>query len=477
MALLLELESKESECASRQSVIDLCHEASNQSVNKKYAKQLLDQAKILAKTPHDYINVAETAVALGEINCAENLYLRAESLCFEAMEFATVGRSLAIHTGNSKKAKVLLERAAVAANKTDEFLLISGYAVTDLKDEALAAQLLAKADEQAKTPDDYRKLMSSLFDSDSADKTRMNKDDYGVDVEWILPVESRQDVYFSFQQREKAATTFTKLLLLADDVMLELDDRSYVRQLLMAADRLNDEEGFSVIKAQALVLLVCEHLADFSWGESLLRKAIAQAKDLTTLSTLSLTAIRHMAESGKDLAKLCLLTWQQRLAESKMSNAYDYTRLSECVYRDLSDVNWAKDLLAKAEAIGGDLFFWAHMAKIAATMSDQKLSTAYLQKAIAQSATPEHAMQLATRLLQDGSDNKQVRDAYLQTRINMQSTRDELAWTENIIVLFRDADWVLQAYDELAPRMVSINEKRLFNFSRHVRLDFQMKAI
>lgn len=179
----------------------------------------------------------------------------------------------------------------------------------------------------------------------------------------------------------------------------------------------------------------------------------------------------------RNYAKSCLATWQQRLRESKTDSAYDYAKLSERVYNDLSDANWARELLVEAELIGGDYFFWAYMAKITSRMNDKKQSLAYLQKAVDLCNTPERAVQLVNRLFRDGMDKKQVRKIYLQMRLNMQSARDELAWAEKIIVLFKDVEWALKTYDELATRMTSIDEKKLFNFSRYVRFSFQIKAI
>ncbi len=201
-------------------------------------------------------------------------------------------------------------------------------------------------------------------------------------------------------------------------------------------------------------------------------KSELESKEADCVSTQGFIDLCHEAikePADKNYAKYLL-----EQAETLAQISPDYIAVADAAIA-VDDAIWFRKLLA--ETVVGDHFFWAHMGEISLKMGDEEQSRVYLQKAVDLCGTPEQAVQLANRLFRNGMDKQQVRKIYLQTRLNMQSARDELVWAEKIIVLFRDAEWALQTYDELAPRMTSSDEKKLFNFSRHVRLDFQMKAI
>ncbi|KAA6185400.1 hypothetical protein F2Q65_08995 [Thiohalocapsa marina] len=160
MATKEELQAREADCSSAADFAALARDVG--ALDADYARSLLEKAEMQCQMPLDYIATAEAAVALGHVDHAKDLYEQAEDACFESMEFAALGASLARTGSDVDKGREMLEKAAGEASKLNELLTISGYAREALGDEALAAALLAKVEEKAKTLDDYLDLVKTL---------------------------------------------------------------------------------------------------------------------------------------------------------------------------------------------------------------------------------------------------------------------------------------------------------------------------
>jgi hypothetical protein len=66
--------------------------------------------------PADYLATAEASMAVGLADYARDFYAQAEDLCFDAMEKAALGASLARTGLDPAKGRTLLEEAAGEAN-------------------------------------------------------------------------------------------------------------------------------------------------------------------------------------------------------------------------------------------------------------------------------------------------------------------------------------------------------------------------
>lgn len=124
------IEARAATCKSAADFAALARDA--HPVDGAYAKSLLAKAEAQCQLPPDYLAVAEAAVALGLTDYALDLYGQAEDACFDALEKAALGASLARTGTDAAKGRALLEEAAAEAKQLNEFLTISGYAKEDL---------------------------------------------------------------------------------------------------------------------------------------------------------------------------------------------------------------------------------------------------------------------------------------------------------------------------------------------------------
>jgi hypothetical protein len=170
MTTKADLMTREAQCKSAADFATLAQAAL--ALDADYAKTLLERAEAHCQMPADYLAAAEGAVAAGLTEYAGELYGQAEDACFDAMEKAALGASLARTGTDPAKGRALIEEAAGEAKKLGEFLVLSGYAKDALGDAALAASLLSKVEAQAKTLADYLDLARTLAAEGNPDAAR-----------------------------------------------------------------------------------------------------------------------------------------------------------------------------------------------------------------------------------------------------------------------------------------------------------------
>ncbi|MCB1861586.1 MAG: hypothetical protein KDI47_07630 [Gammaproteobacteria bacterium] len=776
MALKETLAPRESNCTSAQEFAALSAEALTDPADKAYAKYLLEQGETAAQMPPDYIAVAECALGLDDREFAMSIYAQAEEMCFEAMEFAAVGHSLAVNTDQVEKAKALLQRAADEASKPNEYLTISGYAANDLKDDALAAELLAKVDANAKSLADYSKLVKTLIDAGETDTAKtflkkaerylsgiadtlsyaeqikqlfddndwarstleeaesscqfpkdfaqlatgfknilgdqdqvknlmaqaadyamtgeeqfdlgngywdllqdkeaalaafkqalpdlndkaallnlgakigkeigdstlaktvfakveqkssgttelrklaqtvldaMGDREYAADIylrasetmdqpndlislagdlakqleekgkatevyrkafsrltdfgqylklleqvesntadkdfcrdilakaaeqasgspellsvcervmsvlgdakmcrpllqsaeeqvtsvgemknvlqavenhfaddkEWTALVqqklalrEANQAKYAVFQKRESKADNFIKMMQLTDDVMAELDDVHYARKLLDSAEKMMEAQGFDLNRAGSLVKAIATHLKDSDWARKLLASMAQQCRGFGDVRSVGRSAVRYLPDEGRELAKGYYQAWEEKLNSADNANGYDFTKLAAAVHQDLADTEGAKRLLETAGRAGGDRFFWAHMGELAGQIGDSNQASGCFNKALESCATPQQMQQVVNRLLTISSDTGGIRDLYAGAREQFTNPRQQLAWAEGILSLFKDGEWAKKEFDALATKMNGPGDHEIFELSRRAKFGHSLRG-
>ncbi|MCB1752829.1 MAG: hypothetical protein KDI74_14015 [Gammaproteobacteria bacterium] len=776
MALKETLESREANCSSAQEFAALAHDALTEPADKAYARYLLEQGEMAAQMPPDYLAVAECALGLDEQEFAMGVYAQAEEMCFDAMEFAAVAHSLAVNTGQTERAKALLQRAADDASKPSEFLVISGYAKADLKDEAMASALLSKIDGGAKSLADYSKLVKSLIDAgdsesgriffkkaerylsgigdtlDYAEQIKQFFDDqewagsileeaetscqfpkdfallaagfknilgdqdqvkrlmeqaadyamtgeeqldlgngywdllqdrdaalaafqkalpdlndkaamlnlgskigkeigdaalakqifakveqkssgtaelrklaqtvldamddrgYAADIylrasqsmdqpndlislagdlarqlgekskatevyrkafsklsdfgqymklleqvesntadkdfcreilasaagqasgtpdllvvcdrimgvlddsamcrpllesaeaqvtsvgemknvlqsvekhfandeAWISLVqeklalrEANQAKYAVFQKREHGADSFIKMMQLTDDVMAELKDVHYARKLLDSAEKMMEEQGLELNRANTLVKAIATHLKDNAWSKKLLASMAAQCKDFGSVRSVARTAIRYLPDEGPELASGYYRDWEARLDATENTSGYDYTKLAAALLQDMADREGASRLLEAAATAGGDRFFWAHMGDLAGQLGDSENAESFFRKALNSCANALQAQQVTGRLLNISKNRDVVRELYASVRDQFNTPRQQLAWAEGILGLFKDREWAEKEFEALDNGMTSQDDRDIFELSRRVKFGHNLRG-
>ncbi len=166
-------EELESRAATSKSATDLAAVARDAAtIDLAYATQLIERAEMQCQMPGDYLATAEAASILGLTDRARDLYQQAEDLCFDAMEKAALGASLARTGLDPEKGRALIEEAAGEAKQLGEFLTLAGLAKEALGDASLATTLLGKVEERAKTLGDYLNLAKTLVSEGSREAAR-----------------------------------------------------------------------------------------------------------------------------------------------------------------------------------------------------------------------------------------------------------------------------------------------------------------
>ncbi len=346
MATKEDLEAREAECKSAADYAVLAKEAV--AVDADYAKTLLEKAEMQCQMPPDYIAAAEGAVAADLGDYAKDLYGQAEDACFDAMEKAALGASLARTGVDADKGRALLEEAAGEASKLAELLTISGYAKEVLGDEALAASLLAKVEEKAKTLPDYLDLAKTLVAEGNAEAARgfyakAARHVDGLD-QTVLYAKGYSEIFSDTDAARKVledAETdcqFPKdFSALAAGFKELFDDGDKVSELMEQAAEfaMSGEENLDLAKGYWNLLGDKEKSAE-AFG-----KALPEVNDKAQL--LELGGFIASSVGVADLAKKFYAK-----AEDKMSAAAERMKLAEAVIKDTGDKAYAAEVYGRA---------------------------------------------------------------------------------------------------------------------------------
>ncbi len=346
MATKEDFEAREAQCGSAADFAALATEAA--PVDADYAKGLLERAEMQCQMPPDYIAAAEGAVAVGLADYAKDLYGQAEDACFDAMEKAALGASLARTGVDADKGRALLEEAAGEATKLGDILAISGYAKEALGDEALAASLLAKVEEKAKTLSDYVDLAKNLVAEGNAEAARGFYNKAARHVEGLDDTVAYAKGYKAIFGDEAAARKvledaetdcqFPKdFSVLAAGFKAMFDDDEKVKELMEQAAEfaMSGEENLDLGKGYWNLL------GDQEKSAEAFAKALPEVNDKGQL--LDLGGFIAGTVGVADLAKRFYAK-----AEEKMSAAAERIKLAEAVIKDTGDKDYAAEVYGRA---------------------------------------------------------------------------------------------------------------------------------
>jgi len=349
MATKAELESREAACKTVEDYCKLAKEALTEPKDEAYAKELVSNAEGDCSMPIDYICVAEVYAKIGNKESAEENYEEAEDACFEPMETALLGHSIAVYLGDRDKAKELLESAANSAKKVNEILAISNFVQTDLGDAEFAKSLLGKVEGQLKELKDYVELAKTII-KESGDKETAKSffkkacdkvDGIAETVEYansIIELFDDKDMAKSALEDVENDAQFTKDYVLLAKGFIALGDTEKAKEMLESGKEfaMTGEENID--------------LADGYWNLFKDKTAAAQGyekglndiNDKDKLLAFAKTIATDM--ENPDLAR----KFYQR-AESKMSGANDLTSLAQAAVDVLKDREYAKGIYERAE--------------------------------------------------------------------------------------------------------------------------------
>ncbi len=376
-------EELESRAATSKSATDLAAVARDAAaIDLAYATQLIERAEMQCQMPGDYLATAEAASVLGLTDRALDLYQQAEDLCFDAMEKAALGASLARTGLDPEKGRALIEEAAGEAKQLGEFLTLAGLAKEALGDASLAATLLGKVEERAKTLGDYLNLAKTLVSAGSRESARdlyrkAERHLDGMDDRVAYArgfMEIFDDPAGARQILDNAETDcqFPKdFAALAAGFKSILDDSDKVAEQLMEQAA---EFAMSGEENRDLGLAYWELMADRDKSVEAFGKALSDLNDKGQL--LDLGGFIAAKVGAADLAKRFYAK-----AEQKMSSAGERLKLAEAVISDTGDKAYAAEVYARAaDSLTQPNDLMAVAADVAARLGDTARATAIYRK-------------------------------------------------------------------------------------------------
>jgi len=480
------LTAREAECKTAGDFAALAQEAA--SVDTDLAKSLLEKAEAQCQLPADYIAAAEGAVAVGLADVATDLYGQAEDACFDALEKAALGASLARTGTDAAKGRALLEEAAAEAKQLDEILTLSGYAKEALGDEDLAASLLAKVESKAKGLADYLELAKTLMGQGAADAARGFYQKAARHLDGMADTVAYAKGYLEVLDDQAAARKvledaetdcqFPKdFAALAEGFKALFDDQAKITELMDQAAEfaMSGEENLDLGRGYWTLL------ADKPKAVAAFAKALPEINDKAQL--LELGGFIAAQVQDADLAKGFYAK-----AEEKMSSAAERIKLAEAVIKDTGDKALAAEVFGRAadsltqpndlmsvaanlvdqlgdkakateiyrKAMGAmnDLGQYTKLLEaVDAKVGDQGFAREILDKAAAVASGTPDFLDVAKRTIASLGDSEMARGLLAKAEEQVTSVGEMKSVVEAVKAHFADdADWITQVQDKLVRR-------------------------
>lgn len=375
-------QAREAACKTAADFAALAQEASG--ADPDYARALLERAEAQCQMPADYIAAAQGAAAVGLAQYALDLYGQAEDACFDALETAALGASLARTGTDPAKGRALLEAAGAQAKQPAEILTVAGYAREALGDEALAASLLARVESKIKGLADYLGLAKTLSAQGAADQARDfykkaarhldGLDDTVAYAKGYLEVFADPTAARKILEDAETDCQFPKdFAALAAGFKSLFDDGGKVGELM-------DQAGeFAMSGAEHLDLArgYWDLLQDRPKAVAAFAKALPDLNDKTQLLELGGYVASRVQDGG--LAKRFYAK-----AEEKMSGAAERLKLAESVIKDTGDKTLAAAIYARAaDSLTQPNDLMSVAANVADQLGDREQAATIYRKAMA----------------------------------------------------------------------------------------------
>ncbi len=437
--------------------------------DKDYAGQVYARAGESMVAPNDLVKLGSDIVAqLGDPELAATMYRKAFDNAGDCKQLLKLVAPVKEKLDDSAFVKEILQKAEQSAEGSSDLLEIGTAILTELDDKTFAKNVLEAAEERVASLGEMKSVAEQI------------KQHYGEDDSWIERVteklakrEANQARYDVFQNKEKDATSVLDLAHIAEQVMQELDDKFYTTKLLTTAEELYRNSGSDFSQGRLLVLSIDRHLQDENWVRRLLDAAADQAGNFTQLLAVTETAGNALQDKnfGQGLVKQYLQSWEQKLDDGKAESPYDYSKLARVVALGTGDNNWVSDLLNKGKALATDHFSFAELGEIALLVEDVQTGENLLQCAADACDSPSQAVQLASRLNENGIATDLVKKLYLGAKGNFTEANDQLDWASGIVQIFKDHEWAKREYDELSSVFASGPAAKRYKASRTADLE------
>lgn len=470
----------------------------------KQIMHLVQQAEAQCRFAGEFVQIAELALQVGDLDYADDLFQQAEDFCLQPNEFAELGRSLYLNTQQKQRAECLLRKAVDLSVVAEDTLVFARYAKIDFQHDGLAEQFIYKAiscaqntngllnlvdpieaiqessgivisvldlaEEAAGSIDDINRLFMAVDQFTPEDYQRKVR--IKQKLELITGDQLRLDAY---KEKEKELVGYAPILRLAKEVGEEMDAPGYVAHLLSRAEGILETQPFHLERYRELILLVDNLLQDDDWVIRLLNDCKEKINFFIQIQTMGDMASSQLknCDNGLEWARELYQEWAARLDAEENPDAYDYSKLARSVHKSLGDRRWAVTLLKKAAELSVSHHELGRLGHYASQWGEQNLAESFYRKAAETCVEATHFTELVRLLRSFDVSEALQRELYSMGEQKLNEPISILRWAEGIVREFADKEWAVRIYEALRPGFEDQKTWAIYNYSRKYWIDFK----
>lgn len=467
------IEARTQQCKNTEDYAKLATEVA--ATDTERARALLKEAELLSQFPSDYIRTATGYIALSDPAYATDLIEQAEEACFEALEYAAVGKAWGELLGNTDKACALLQQAAGDVQSMSDRLVLAQSA-TMFGAEELAQSLYDQVEKSCKTIEDYADLTATLLhsgDESAARKFFSSANTLCHDIASTVAYATTAgnllhdpDLQRSILDDAQTDCQFPKeFVQLATGYHQLLGDTGKVDELLEQGA----EFAFSGAEYLDLANGYLQLQEDKSAAAAAYQQALSEINDRVQLREMAITAAHDLED--QELAKAIYAKLEQR-----SQSTADRLTLAQSVLDDIDDKDYAIALYQRIEeglTTPRDLTDLA--ASLVKNLGDRNWALSLLQKALNHCANFQTLSSLfdsAASIVNDEIINQAILDKWTTTA---ESTTELLTIYQalaKVLDVPKQGRTILLAAEE---RITSLGEMK--NVAKTVARDFPDETV
>lgn len=460
MVAKADLEARQAECESVEDFVNLAREALAEPADQDYARELLQEAEMKAQFPADQVMVAELFAEMGDREHAAEIYESAADMCFDGMEYATVGASLAATLGDRERGAELFRQGVDEVKESAQILTLADWAESKLGDSELSKELYAKVEEGCKSLDDFKSLAKTVLETGDAEGAKA-----------------------IFQKAQKFVTDIAGTVDFAAGAREMFGDEAWVRSLLEGVEGDAQFPGQFVQLAQGFKELLgdegkvdelLEQGAEFAMsGEELLdladgywnlkqdgaraaeyyEKAMPDVNDRAKLLELA-------KKAGGEIGNLELAKKFYAKAKEKVTTPGDLTKLADTVFEDLGDKEFAAELYAEAEEkIGSAHDLLGLAGRVLSNLGDQVRASGIYRKALDLSTDFDAVGRFLDSVREQMADDKGLLQQALEKMEQTAENSPELIKVQgHVLALLQDSGFARRLLEQAEEKVTSLGE-------------------
>lgn len=325
-------------------------------------KKFMD-AEAKGKDACDLKRVADNLADAGDKRWARKVYLKAEDMAQDSLDFIWLAYSISQALGDGQWAKELYRKAEGRAESAVDLNWLAYSIFETLGEKDWAIKLFKKAESKPENIRELCDLADSIFETLG-------------DKEWGVKV---------YKKAEEKTAAYSDFRELADSVCAKLGPTQWTRELYKKAEgKAEDSSDFN-----SLAERLCDNLGDKEWAIKVCGKAENRAQDSGDFRGLA----------GCVCQKLSDEEWAVKLyktAEVRAVESYEFRWLADSLFEKLGDKEWAEKLYKKAEDKAEAFYEFRWLAEsLFGKLADHEWASQVYKKAEARAKDPSDFNRLA----------------------------------------------------------------------------------